>query len=138
MAKGQKRSGREMKKPKASKAPELGGSGRFRRTEAAEAAAHEDDDDAEIAAPAARGRAASLAGISGSPLPCQRRGVCADVPDAGRPAPVLFIPQKQPARPMTTPLRVVSEFEPTGDQPAAIRELVAGVRAASATRCCSA
>ena len=45
-----------------------------------------------------------------------------------RPAPVLFIPQKQPARPMTTPLRVVSEFEPNGDQPAAIRELVAGVQ----------
>ncbi len=45
-----------------------------------------------------------------------------------RPAPVLFIPQKQPARPMTTPLRVVSEFEPNGDQPTAIRELVAGVQ----------
>ena len=46
-----------------------------------------------------------------------------------RPAPVLFIPQKQPARPVTTKLRVVSEFEPSGDQPTAIRELVAGVQA---------
>ena len=44
-----------------------------------------------------------------------------------RPAPVLFIPQKQPAKPVTTRLRVVSEFEPSGDQPTAIRELVAGV-----------
>ena len=46
-----------------------------------------------------------------------------------RPAPVLFIPQKQPAKPLTTRLRVVSEFEPSGDQPTAIRELVAGVQA---------
>ena len=34
--------------------------------------------------------------------------------------------------------RVVSEFEPKGDQPQAIEELVKGVRARSATRCCSA
>ena len=46
-----------------------------------------------------------------------------------RPAPVLFIPQKQPARPVTNPLRVVSEFAPSGDQPAAIRDLVAGITA---------
>jgi excinuclease ABC subunit B len=45
-----------------------------------------------------------------------------------RPAPVLFMPQRQPPKPMTTPLRVVSEFEPAGDQPAAIRELVAGLQ----------
>ena len=45
-----------------------------------------------------------------------------------RPAPVLFIPQKQPAKPVTTRLRVVSEFEPSGDQPGAIRDLVAGVQ----------
>ncbi len=45
-----------------------------------------------------------------------------------RPAPVLFIPQKQPARPPANRLRVVSEFAPAGDQPAAIRELVAGVQ----------
>ncbi len=46
-----------------------------------------------------------------------------------RPAPVLFAPQRQPAKPATRRLRVVSEFEPNGDQPAAIRELVAGVEA---------
>ncbi len=41
--------------------------------------------------------------------------------------PVLFMPQKQAAKPVTTRLRVVSPYEPAGDQPAAIRELVAGV-----------
>lgn len=45
-----------------------------------------------------------------------------------RPAPVLFIPQRQPVRPVVNPLRVVSPFEPSGDQPTAIRELVAGVQ----------
>ncbi len=44
------------------------------------------------------------------------------------PAPVLFIPQKQPAKPNTTRLQVVSEYEPSGDQPTAITELVRGVR----------
>jgi len=44
-----------------------------------------------------------------------------------RPPPVLFTPQKQPPRPATRRLRVVSEFEPNGDQPTAIRDLVAGV-----------
>jgi excinuclease ABC subunit B len=44
-----------------------------------------------------------------------------------RPAPVPFIPIKQPAKPNTRRLRVVSEYEPAGDQPTAIRELVAGV-----------
>ncbi len=43
-------------------------------------------------------------------------------------APVLFIPEKQPAKPVTKPFRVASEYEPAGDQPAAIRELVAGVQ----------
>jgi excinuclease ABC subunit B len=38
-----------------------------------------------------------------------------------------FIPAKQPARPATTPLRVVSPFEPNGDQPAAIRTLLDGI-----------
>jgi excinuclease ABC subunit B len=42
---------------------------------------------------------------------------------------MLFIPQKQPPRPVTKALRVVSEFEPAGDQPTAIAELVRGVRA---------
>ncbi len=40
-----------------------------------------------------------------------------------------FMPNRQPARPPTTRLQVVSEFEPAGDQPAAIRELVAGLKA---------
>jgi excinuclease ABC subunit B len=43
------------------------------------------------------------------------------------PPPVLFIPAKQPARPRTNRLRVVSDYEPAGDQPAAIAELVRGV-----------
>ena len=42
---------------------------------------------------------------------------------------VLFEPIRQPPKPASTRLRVVSEFEPAGDQPAAIRELVAGVQA---------
>ncbi len=41
--------------------------------------------------------------------------------------PMLFMPKKQVARPATKRLAVVSEYEPAGDQPAAIRELVAGV-----------
>jgi excinuclease ABC subunit B len=44
-----------------------------------------------------------------------------------RPAPVAFVPQKQPAKPNTRRLRTVSEFEPNGDQPTAIRDLVGGV-----------
>ena len=42
------------------------------------------------------------------------------------PQPVLFIPAKQPARPFTKRLQVVSEYEPNGDQPTAIKELVGG------------
>jgi excinuclease ABC subunit B len=45
------------------------------------------------------------------------------------PQPVLFIPAKQPARPFTRALKVVSSYEPNGDQPTAIAELVGGVRA---------
>jgi excinuclease ABC subunit B len=45
-----------------------------------------------------------------------------------RQAPVAFIPLKQPAKPHTRTLRVVSEYEPAGDQPTAIRELVAGIQ----------
>jgi excinuclease ABC subunit B len=41
--------------------------------------------------------------------------------------PALFMPNRQPAKPATIPLRVKSEYEPAGDQPTAIRELVAGV-----------
>ena len=44
-----------------------------------------------------------------------------------RPAPVAFMPQRLPARPVTKPLRVVSEFEPAGDQPGAIRDLLGGI-----------
>ena len=40
--------------------------------------------------------------------------------------PVGFMPQKQPPRPALKPLKVVSEFEPNGDQPNAIRDLIAG------------
>jgi len=47
-----------------------------------------------------------------------------------RPPPLLFMPQKQPAKPHTRALKVVSEYEPAGDQPAAIDELVRGVRSA--------
>ena len=41
--------------------------------------------------------------------------------------PVTFKQVKQPAKPMQKPLRVVSSYEPAGDQPAAIAELTAGV-----------
>ena len=43
--------------------------------------------------------------------------------------PVLFMPNRQPIKPATIPLRVQSEYEPAGDQPTAIRELVAGIEA---------
>ena len=46
-----------------------------------------------------------------------------------RPPPALFMPEKQPAKPMTRRLKVVSEYEPSGDQPTAIAELVRGVEA---------
>ncbi len=46
-----------------------------------------------------------------------------------RPAPVAFIPQRQPAKAATNRFRVQSDYEPAGDQPAAIRELVAGLTA---------
>ena len=43
--------------------------------------------------------------------------------------PVLFHPQKRPALQAGQRLKVVSPFEPNGDQPAAIRQLVAGLEA---------
>src|SRR5579872_4298078 len=43
--------------------------------------------------------------------------------------PVLFIPEKQPAKPATRRLKVVSDYEPNGDQPTAIAELVRGIQA---------
>ena len=42
--------------------------------------------------------------------------------------PALFMPQKQPAKPQTRRLSVVSEYQPSGDQPTAITELVRGVQ----------
>jgi excinuclease ABC subunit B len=44
-------------------------------------------------------------------------------------APVTFVPKKQAAKPVTRKLRVVSDYEPAGDQPTAIRDLWAGVQA---------
>jgi excinuclease ABC subunit B len=44
-------------------------------------------------------------------------------------SPVTFVPQRQPAKPVTKALRVVSEYEPAGDQPTAIRDLWAGTQA---------
>ncbi len=38
-----------------------------------------------------------------------------------------FLPERQAAKPKTRRLKVVSPYEPAGDQPAAIRELVAGI-----------
>ncbi|HEV7266118.1 MAG TPA: excinuclease ABC subunit UvrB [Falsiroseomonas sp.] len=43
------------------------------------------------------------------------------------PTPVLFYPQKRPVAPNGQALRVASPFEPNGDQPAAIRQLVGGL-----------
>ena len=43
------------------------------------------------------------------------------------PSPVLFFPQKQAARPRLRQLRVVSDYAPAGDQPAAIATLTAGI-----------
>ncbi|ASC05369.1 excinuclease ABC subunit B [Acetobacter pasteurianus NBRC 101655] len=43
--------------------------------------------------------------------------------------PVLFEPEKQAPRPRLKRMEVVSEYEPAGDQPQAISELVAGVEA---------
>ncbi len=43
--------------------------------------------------------------------------------------PMLFMPDRLPPRPALTPLTVVSPYEPAGDQPTAIRDLVAGLRA---------
>ncbi|HTR17106.1 MAG TPA: excinuclease ABC subunit UvrB [Acetobacteraceae bacterium] len=44
-----------------------------------------------------------------------------------RPAPVLFMPQRQPPKPKTHAMRVVSDYAPAGDQPQAIRALTEGV-----------
>jgi excinuclease ABC subunit B len=44
-----------------------------------------------------------------------------------RQAPVTFIPQRQPAKPVTRKFRVVSDYQPAGDQPTAIGEIVVGI-----------
>jgi excinuclease ABC subunit B len=44
-------------------------------------------------------------------------------------APVTFEPKKQAAKTGGKPLRVVSEYEPAGDQPTAIHDLLGGLRA---------
>jgi excinuclease ABC subunit B len=43
--------------------------------------------------------------------------------------PVMFYPPKRPAPPPERRLKVVSPFEPNGDQPEAIRQLVSGLKA---------
>jgi excinuclease ABC subunit B len=43
--------------------------------------------------------------------------------------PVQFFPERREAPPVGKPLKVVSPFEPNGDQPKAIHDLVAGLRA---------
>jgi len=42
----------------------------------------------------------------------------------------LFVPRRQPPKPKSRVMKVVSAYEPAGDQPTAIRELVAGIAAA--------
>ncbi|MDR3505787.1 MAG: excinuclease ABC subunit UvrB [Acidocella sp.] len=44
-------------------------------------------------------------------------------------APLLFIPEKPEPRKLLKPLRVVSEYQPSGDQPTAIKQLVGGISA---------
>ncbi|MBV8912615.1 MAG: DEAD/DEAH box helicase family protein, partial [Acetobacteraceae bacterium] len=55
--------------------------------------------------------------------------VTTDRRPAHAPLPVTFQPIKQGAKPLQRPLRVVSDYEPAGDQPQAIRELSEGVAA---------
>ncbi len=47
---------------------------------------------------------------------------------AMRPASEIFVPDKQAAKPKTRVMKVVSPYEPAGDQPTAIRELVSGLQ----------
>ncbi len=42
--------------------------------------------------------------------------------------PVTFVPKKQAAKDGSTPLRVASPYEPAGDQPTALRDLLAGIK----------
>src|SRR3978361_2329078 len=45
------------------------------------------------------------------------------------PMPMLFMPPKQPAKPLTRRFKTVSQSQPAGDQPTAITELVRGISA---------
>ena len=63
------------------------------------------------------------------PIYCQMSQSLSAAHGAPRPAPVAFVPQRQPAKPATNRFRVVSDYEPAGDQPAAIRELLASIEA---------
>ncbi|MFT9163801.1 MAG: DEAD/DEAH box helicase family protein, partial [Komagataeibacter saccharivorans] len=55
----------------------------------------------------------------------RRKKKTTDIDPADRP--VLFQPERQPAKPRTHTFRVSSPYEPAGDQPTAIAELVSGV-----------
>src|SRR6516165_2890478 len=44
-------------------------------------------------------------------------------------APVTFIPEKPEPKALVKPLRVVSDYQPAGDQPTAIKQLVEGISA---------
>ena len=42
--------------------------------------------------------------------------------------PEIFVPEKRPAVALKKPFKLVSEYEAAGDQPEAIKELVAGIK----------
>ncbi|HQT65983.1 MAG TPA: excinuclease ABC subunit UvrB [Acetobacteraceae bacterium] len=44
-----------------------------------------------------------------------------------KPAPVAFIPERPAPRPLLKPLTIKSDYEPAGDQPNAIRQLLGGI-----------
>ena len=46
-----------------------------------------------------------------------------------KPMPMLFSPPKQPVKPLTKRFKVVSEYEPAGDQPTAIATMLRGIAA---------
>ncbi len=69
----------------------------------------------------------TIARPGGAGLPAKTRGAANRDALVGT---VTFKPRRQPAKPATRPLRVVSDYEPAGDQPTAIRDLWAGVQAA--------
>jgi excinuclease ABC subunit B len=73
--------------------------------------------------------ATALAPTTPAPATPARTPPARTTPDRPAPPPVLFIPAKQPPRPFTRAFKVVSEYEPSGDQPTAIAALVAGVQA---------